>query len=95
MNGKLRHDGLKAYDIQLHSSTTMSPGNERKPIKHAEITLLKRAAIIGYWWYSKGSAGDGRPHHIAIAAVFGMAQQTISDVIRMAKLRARESLADR
>jgi hypothetical protein len=73
----------------------MSSSNKRKPIKHAEVPLLKRAAILGYWWYSKGSGDDGRQHQVAVAAAFGIAQQTISDIIRKAKLHARESLADR
>ena len=48
--------------IEQHHSATMSSGNKRKFIKYAEVPLLKWAAIIGPWWYSKGSGQDGRQH---------------------------------
>ena len=32
---------------------------ERTPISRGEVPLLRRAAIIGYWWYSKENEWEG------------------------------------
>ena len=33
----------------------MSSGSKRKPTKNAETPPLKKAAIRGYWWFSKAA----------------------------------------
>ena len=86
-NGELCASRWFQRPIQQHHSTTMSSGNKRKPIKFAEDPLPKGAAVMDQQWYNKGSGDDGRSNSSGF--------WEISDVVRKAELRARESLADR
>ena len=83
----------------LHNTTTMVPiQQKRKPINRGEVPLLRRAAVIGYLWYSKGngedSTGNGRQ---TLVEVFGLPHRTVTvtDMVKKAKWRAREGIGNR
>ena len=72
---------------------------KRTPISRAEASLLRRAAMIGYWWYSKGngkdSTGNGWQTLVEVAATFGLPHRTPTDMVKKAKWRARKAIGDK
>ena len=72
---------------------------KRTPISRAEVPLLRRAAMIGYWWYSKGngkdSTGNGRQTLVEVAATFGLPHRTLTDMVKKAKWRMRKAIGDK
>jgi len=66
-----------------------------KPISHGEIPLLKRAPILGYWWYSGTQSHPGNMiSTLQVAENFGIPPQTVSDIIYPAVYGARVVMAD-
>jgi len=64
--------------------------------KHGfEVPLLKRAAILTYWWYSKENTSatlsdDGHPSWATVSTVFGVGDETARRLVRRAMGRQRK-----
>jgi hypothetical protein len=64
--------------------------------KHGfEVPLLKRAAILTYWWYSKENTSatlseDGHPSWATVSTVFGVGDETARRLVRRAIGKAKK-----
>jgi len=69
-----------------------------KPISHGEVPLLRRAAMIGYWWYRKGNGkdqkGNGWQTLVEVAVTFAHPPSTVNSMIQKVKLQGREAIGE-
>ena len=83
----------------LHNTATMNPTQQKRKLINRGKALLKRVAVIGYWWYSKrkgkDSTGNGWQSLMEVATPFGLSHHSVTDMVKKAIWRVRGAVGDR